>query len=191
MEDLRPEAYDFFILAYHGDALEEYESYPLERKQRFLTSLARAGVDLIWGHHPHVPQPPASIDRGEERSLVLPSTGNFLTGQGLLLHPEQPDPESRHAATNDGYLYRVTLAPARESRSLEITGLELIPLTNASSSLPGGRKVTTFRRAVEEAPSAAWREYYRERERILQEQAAAWLGATPWGAPGTAGRETP
>ncbi|MFP4300483.1 MAG: CapA family protein [Spirochaetaceae bacterium] len=175
LASLRPEQYDFFILAYHGNALEEYKQEPEPAKLRFFRELAELGVDLIWGHHPHVPQPPIWVDRGAERSLILPSTGNFLTGQGALLDQEEPDARGEHAPRNDGYLFRITVAPAPASSRLRITGLDLIPFTNAPAQIPGGRKATTFDRAAAEAPSDRWRSYYRARERILRDRAASYL----------------
>ncbi len=179
LEALRPKEYDFFILAYHGNAMEEYEPRPSAEKLRFFHTLAEIGVDLIWGHHPHVPQPPTWVNRGAESSLILPSVGNFLTGQGALLDAGNPDPLGPYAPRNDGYLFRVTLAPTPGSSRLRITGLDLIPFTNAPAEIPGGQKVTTFDRAAAEAPSEAWRQFYRARERILRDSAATWLRNLP------------
>lgn len=43
---------------------------------------AENGADIILGHHPHVLQPPAWIERADGRkSFVFYSLGNFLSGQ--------------------------------------------------------------------------------------------------------------
>ena len=97
---------DFFVLGYHGNALEEYRLKPAPEKERLMAELIEAGVDLVWGHHPHVPQTPRIV-RG-----------------------------------------------------------------------PGGRKVTTFPRAVAEAWSERWSSFYRQRERILR-HAARWEISDP------------
>jgi poly-gamma-glutamate capsule biosynthesis protein CapA/YwtB (metallophosphatase superfamily) len=45
---------DFVVLSYHGD--EEYLDGPLPRTREFVTDVMSLGVDVVLGHHPHVPQ---------------------------------------------------------------------------------------------------------------------------------------
>lgn len=54
--------------------------------------LASWGVDIVWGHGPHVGQPITVVDRGDRRSVVATSLGNFIfdqqteeTSNGLIL----------------------------------------------------------------------------------------------------------
>jgi Bacterial capsule synthesis protein PGA_cap len=45
---------DFVVLSYHGD--EEYLDGPLPRTREFVAEVMSLGVDVVLGHHPHVPQ---------------------------------------------------------------------------------------------------------------------------------------
>jgi poly-gamma-glutamate capsule biosynthesis protein CapA/YwtB (metallophosphatase superfamily) len=45
---------DFVLLSYHGD--EEYLDGPLPKTREFVTEVMSLGVDVVLGHHPHVPQ---------------------------------------------------------------------------------------------------------------------------------------
>ncbi len=61
----------------------EYQPGANERQRSQAQALADAGATLIWGHHPHVLQPPAWLQgRGQSRpTLVLYSLGNALFDQ--------------------------------------------------------------------------------------------------------------
>jgi poly-gamma-glutamate capsule biosynthesis protein CapA/YwtB (metallophosphatase superfamily) len=62
---------DLTILSYHGGA--EYSDEPIKSTREFLRWAVDHGVDLVLGHHPHVPQ---GIER-RGKSLILYSLGNF------------------------------------------------------------------------------------------------------------------
>jgi len=78
---------DFVILSYHGG--EEYTDRPTAGTIAFTRVAAKAGADLVLGHHPHVPH---GIVR-EGRSVIVHSLGNcvfeqpsrFFTRHGLAL----------------------------------------------------------------------------------------------------------
>lgn len=60
----------------------EYQLQPTEEQKKLAETLVNEGVDIIFGHHPHVLQPMEWIDRKDGgRSLVVYSLGNFLSGQ--------------------------------------------------------------------------------------------------------------
>jgi poly-gamma-glutamate capsule biosynthesis protein CapA/YwtB (metallophosphatase superfamily) len=46
--------FDFVVLSYHGG--EEYLDAPLTKTRAFVDDVMSLGVDLVIGHHPHVPQ---------------------------------------------------------------------------------------------------------------------------------------
>ncbi|MBG9550511.1 CapA family protein [Cytobacillus firmus] len=71
---------DVVVMSMHwGD---EYQLQPTEEQKRLAETLVNEGVDIIFGHHPHVLQPMEWIDRKDGgRSLVVYSLGNFLSGQ--------------------------------------------------------------------------------------------------------------
>ncbi|HEY5374607.1 MAG TPA: CapA family protein [Polyangiaceae bacterium] len=45
---------DFVIVSYHGG--EEYTDIPLPKTRAFISDVMSLGVDVVIGHHPHVPQ---------------------------------------------------------------------------------------------------------------------------------------
>jgi poly-gamma-glutamate synthesis protein (capsule biosynthesis protein) len=45
---------DFVVLSYHGG--EEYLDAPVTKTREFVTDVMSLGVDVVIGHHPHVPQ---------------------------------------------------------------------------------------------------------------------------------------
>ena len=61
---------------------KEYERMPNEEQKQIAEKTAKAGADIIIGHHPHVLQPMEWIERDDgKRSFVAYSLGNFFTGQ--------------------------------------------------------------------------------------------------------------
>ncbi len=78
---------DFLILSYHGG--DEYTDRPTAGTIAFTRAAARTGVDLVLGHHPHVPH---GIAR-EGDAIIAHSLGNcvfeqpsqFWTRHGLAL----------------------------------------------------------------------------------------------------------
>ncbi len=71
---------DVMVVHMHWGA--EYEREPNEQQRKLAQQLSKAGVDIIFGHHPHVLQPIDVIhqDSGHE-TTVFYSLGNFLSGQ--------------------------------------------------------------------------------------------------------------
>jgi poly-gamma-glutamate synthesis protein (capsule biosynthesis protein) len=63
---------DFVVLSYHGG--EEYIDAPLTKTRNFVTAVMRLGVDLVIGHHPHVPQ---GVSWDGERPIFY-SLGNLV-----------------------------------------------------------------------------------------------------------------
>jgi poly-gamma-glutamate capsule biosynthesis protein CapA/YwtB (metallophosphatase superfamily) len=45
---------DFVVVSYHGG--EEYTHVPLQKTRAFVRAVMSLGVDVVIGHHPHVPQ---------------------------------------------------------------------------------------------------------------------------------------
>ena len=82
---------DLLIVSLHWGVEYAGEPTPLQRDQA--KQLANAGVDVLWGHHPHVLQPAEWVDSedGSHRMLALYSLGNLLTDQIMTY-------ETRHSA---------------------------------------------------------------------------------------------
>lgn len=93
--------YDLFILAYHGGV--EYQLQPDRTKARLFRQFVDAGVDIVWGHHPHVMQPIEFIPRGDGRyGAIMYSMGNFVSSQPSTLG--SGDGEIRRAYTGDSVI---------------------------------------------------------------------------------------
>lgn len=76
---------DILIVSLHWGV--EYAGQPTDLQREQAQQLAEAGVDVLWGHHPHVLQPiewVRSTD-GTHRMLAIYSLGNLLTDQMMTL----------------------------------------------------------------------------------------------------------
>lgn len=82
---------DVLIVSLHWGVEYAGEPTPLQRQQA--KQLANAGVDVLWGHHPHVLQPAEWVEaeNGIHRMLALYSLGNLLADQTMTY-------ETRHSA---------------------------------------------------------------------------------------------
>lgn len=71
---------DVIVMSIHWG--NEYERFPTATQKELAQFLAKEGVDIIFGHHPHVLQPMEWIKSENKRQcLVVYSLGNFLSGQ--------------------------------------------------------------------------------------------------------------
>lgn len=63
----------------------EYTVEPTATQREWAQALADAGVDVLWGHHPHVLQPIewVSASRGGHQMLAMYSLGNLITDQWM------------------------------------------------------------------------------------------------------------
>ncbi|PFA62216.1 capsular biosynthesis protein [Bacillus sp. AFS015802] len=71
---------DLVVMSLHWG--NEYQRFPTEEQQRLAKVLTDSGVDIIFGHHPHVLQPIQTYKTSDGRdAVVVYSLGNFLSGQ--------------------------------------------------------------------------------------------------------------
>jgi poly-gamma-glutamate synthesis protein (capsule biosynthesis protein) len=71
---------DIVVMSLHWG--NEYQLQPTDEQKELAKYLVDEGVDIIFGHHPHVLQPMEWIEAKDGRkSLVVYSLGNFLSGQ--------------------------------------------------------------------------------------------------------------
>jgi len=169
LELLRPLAarYDLFVLSYHGG--REYARQPEAARRRFFHRLLEAGVDIVYGHHPHVPQGYELVERAEGRGLVLYSAGNFISGMTWPLGPDEPDAEQ--AWTGDSLLWVVSVRLGAGGCSVE--RVWPVPITNVRDP-QGVMVVSTFPGLALQGLSDPWASFYRERSRQLQELLRSW-----------------
>ena len=122
--------YDLFILAYHGDV--EYKLSPSPEKVEFFRSLARAGVGIVWGHHPHVIQPYEYVETDGVRQLIMYSMGNFVSGMGVRTVGGNPGAPRAWAA--DSFLLPVTVTRTGSGRA-DVEAGEPILITSFSAPM--------------------------------------------------------
>lgn len=70
---------DVIVMSIHWG--NEYQRYPSDAQRLIADELASYGVDIIFGHHPHVLQPMEWIEKDGHKTFVVYSLGNFLSGQ--------------------------------------------------------------------------------------------------------------
>ena len=71
---------DVIIMSAHWG--NEYQRIPTSQQKELAQFLVNEGVDIIFGHHPHVLQPIEWLaDQNGRKALVVYSLGNFLSGQ--------------------------------------------------------------------------------------------------------------
>lgn len=71
---------DIVVMSVHWG--NEYQRFPTTDQQELAQFLVDEGVDIIFGHHPHVLQPMEWLTAADGRkAFVVYSLGNFLSGQ--------------------------------------------------------------------------------------------------------------
>lgn len=153
--------YDLFILSVHDGT--EYQPLPDDRSIAFYRDAVDAGVDILWGHHPHVLQPWERVSRDDGRiALIMPSMGNFVSGQTWRLAPE--DTDHWRAETGDSAILRATV----DFSDNGATVVDINPVLITHYHHPeGGVSVETLmpmRRRVDVA-GRGWRPFYESRTR--------------------------
>lgn len=121
---------DFTIVSVHWG--NEYQAGPDEHQTRLARTLADAGADVIWGHHPHVLQRMEWLQRdGQHPTLVIYSLGNLLADQWML------QDAFRSALVN------LTLYQG------ELTAIEIVPVViDLKDRAPSRAKETAQRDAI-------------------------------------------
>ncbi len=159
--------FDLFVLSYHGDWVEEYRDSAIPEKRVLFTRFLDAGVDIVWGHHSHVPQETELRPYGPNNRLVIYSSGNLLGAQGYHLSANEPDPADPWASTHDSFLHRVRISFDDDGPS--VVTLDMIPVYQRI--LPGrqsGVVLETLSTVLYREPDDTWRRYYRERAERLR-----------------------
>ena len=127
------ENYDLFILSYHGGV--EYLAEPVKRKTEFFHKLVASGVDILWGHHPHIIQPIEIVTTGGNEGVIMNSLGNFISGQGRIIDPDLPEEEWSY--TGDSAIIQVEISSRGEDKVIEHV-----------SAIPTANIITTNREVI-------------------------------------------
>ena len=157
---------DFLVVSLHDGV--EYADGPAPAQVEFYQKMVTAGVDVLWGNHPHVLQPWKWVDTDRGRRVLLYSLGNFVSNQTQGLGPLSW--RSTWAKTGDGALFQVRLT--RKMSQVTIQVPEPI-LVNNYRDPDKGVVVVPTRTLIDEGPQT-WRDYYLHR----------WEVQTAWAASG-------
>ncbi len=158
---------DAFVLAIHLNE-SEYERTVSDSKKAWFRRLASSGVDVIWGHHPHVMQgwETANISAGENRMrqvLFMYSMGNFISGQREI--PSMDNPMGMREYTGDAILLQVRLSRTGNSLydQMKVTAVPVTNFTDPEHGVVVKLFDTTF---VDTLPPAL-QTYFRKRSELM------------------------
>ncbi len=154
--------YDLFVLAYHGGV--EYLAEPVKAKTEFFNDLVAAGVDIIWGHHPHIIQPVDIVTTEGRTGVVMNSLGNFISGQGRIIDPDLPEEEWSY--TGDSAIIQVEAA-FRNGR-IVFDRVEAIPTANMMTT---NREVviTPLEQLTHQPVPQPWNDFFMQRYMLMHD----------------------
>lgn len=154
--------YDLFILSYHGGV--EYRFVPEPGKNSFFDELIKAGVDIIWSHHPHVMQKMELVRTERGTKAILNSLGNFLSGQGRII--DEVLPEEEWSYTGDSAIIQLIVGKTDQG---EATIRHIHPIAIANYITPN-REVLIYplETLVTMPLPPPWDRFYRDRRRIME-----------------------
>ncbi len=150
--------YDVFVLSVH-DGIEYLQNVD-EETLSFMIAAADAGADIVWGNHPHVLQQWFLHERtGTGPALIMPSLGNFVSGQTWPLEPDRA--EAAWAATGDSAVVRVIMRGTATGVAVERVVADLVTHYKDPDGGVSVRPLDGL--AGHAALSDEWREFYRIR----------------------------
>ncbi len=62
---------------------EEYRLEPTEEQVELYHKMVDWGADLVFGGHPHVPEPTETLEKDGESKFIIYSMGNFISNQRI------------------------------------------------------------------------------------------------------------
>ncbi len=102
----------------------EYNLIPSESQTRLAKDLADAGADVVFGSHPHIPQPADRIVSADGRTVpVFYSLGNLISNQRRETLPTTPN----NINTEETLLARVNLTFNKTKGVLEAVTADAVP----------------------------------------------------------------
>lgn len=123
---------DLFIVSMHVGEPEYVRTVPQSRKNYF-HQLMDAGVDIIWGNHPHVTQEWEVIadESGEPSKLIMYSMGNLISGQRYYYNYSDPGADREY--TGDSLIMKVS-AVKRDDGSVRLEFVQPLFITTEIDS---------------------------------------------------------
>jgi hypothetical protein len=154
--------YELFILSYHGGI--EYATEPAAKKVAFFKALVATGVDIVYGHHPHVLQPFTLVPENGRNKLIIYSLGNFISGQTWRINPDNP--HSTWANTGDSLLLGVTVEISRGEADIK----KINPIPISTYIKPDKEVVVQKLETLANQPlPGAWAGYYQLRLDMMRD----------------------
>jgi len=95
---------DLVVLSVHWGV--EYQTTARSWDEAFAQTLVAGGVDVLFGHHPHVLQRARWVDADGRRGVFIMSMGNLMAAQGWDAGPASG---SSQALRRDGGLFEVVV----------------------------------------------------------------------------------
>lgn len=150
-----------FVLSIHLNE-PEYVRVVSAAKRAWFRELQGAGVDIVWGTHPHVMQEWELAEGGPSNAtnkvLFMYSMGNFISGQRYSINGD--DPGAMREYTGDGVVMGVTISRG----ALAATP---IPVTNYTDPA-AGPVVRPFDEAFVTSLEPSLRSYYEARYSLMR-----------------------
>lgn len=117
---------DVIIAVLHwGD---EYSRIQAERQEVLANKLFKAGVDIIFGSHPHVIQPTQTLEYDGETKFVAYSMGNFISNQRVETLVPYGLTEHVSKYTEDGIIIDIVIEKKGDTKEVSIKNINYIPL---------------------------------------------------------------
>lgn len=116
---MKKDGAQFIIFFMHwGD---EYQRQPNSYQKQMAQALADAGVDIIFGSHPHVIEPITYVNSSvsDKKCLVVYSMGNFLSNQRYE--------RTNNKYTEDGIIVNVKVEKNAQTNKISILNTSFIP----------------------------------------------------------------
>jgi len=160
---------DLFVLSIHLNEAEYGRVVTAEKKEWF-KQLSEAGVDVVWGHHPHVMQGWEQTTISGRPVLYLYSMGNFISGQRFS--PDISSPEAFREYTGDGVIMKVQLvrdipdATGDQSAPTLEMHINPVPVTNFTDP-DGNVLVKLFTRSFIDGLPPVLHDYYLKRYSLM------------------------
>ena len=160
---------DLFVLSIHLNETE-YGRVVSEEKKEWFKQLCEAGVDVVWGHHPHVMQGWEQATVTGRPVLYLYSMGNFISGQRKT--PDISAPDAFREYTGDGVIMKVRLVRVANDSTDSVNAGKIVmhvvpvPVTNYTDP-DGDVLVKLFSRSFIDGLSPILHNYYLKRYSLM------------------------
>ncbi|UTC76212.1 CapA family protein [Treponema sp. OMZ 792] len=154
---------DIFILSLHLSEAE-YGLKVLESKKTWFKSLADAGVDIVWAHHPHVVQDwELAETESNKKAFFMYSMGNFISGQRWKVN--YADPAYYREYTGDSAIMQLKL---KKIDGILQSEMEAKPVLITNYNEKGAPVIKRFTKEWIETLSEKERVYYLKRLELMK-----------------------